>query len=139
MNTTESGHIAEKLFEIKALRKGWEVCQPVCPTPYDYIISRDGGQTWEKIQVKKAYIQTEESGTAYARITTVRTGSNYNKRPYADGDYDYIAMVIVEEDSIYLIPFDEVANRTKITKPVHRKIKAKMGRPLSFDWDSLEM
>lgn len=138
MNTTESGHVAEKFFEIEAIKNGWDVCQPCYPKAYDYLISRDG-KTWEKIQVKKAYTETSKSGMDYARITTVRTGSNYSKRPYEEGDYDYIAMVVLEEDCVYLIPFDQVDGRCKITKPINRRSKIKMGRPPVFDWDSLEM
>ncbi len=138
MNTSEAGHIAEKFFEIECLKKGWDVCQPVVPRAYDYLICKQGG-TWKKVQIKKAYIEQSASGMDYARITTVRTGVNHWKRPYAEGDWDYIAMVILEEDAVYLIPWNLLEGRSKITKPLKRRTKVKMGRPPAFDWDNLEM
>lgn len=139
MNSSTSGHIGEKLFEIKALKNGWEVCQPVFALPYDYLVLRDEEEGWIKVQVKKAYTEVSKAGMDYARVTLSRSGSSYKKRPYKEEDFDYLAIVIPEEDCVYMMSFEEMGGREKITKPINRRKKIKYGRKPVYDWDKLEI
>lgn len=68
---------------------------------YDFIV--DNGE-WVRVQVKSSSREDKSGGRAPGTYkVSCRKGAS--SKAYSEGDYDYLAVYLIPEDTWYIIPF----------------------------------
>ncbi len=104
--TSFRGAMTESLFDAFCFSREWHVAYPgLDAARYDRLMSRDGGLTWDRVQVKTSFSNSPRPG----RTVNLRA---CNKK-YQPGDWEYLFTVC--DGFGYLIPFDEVHGKYSLT------------------------
>ena len=127
MNRGIGGYQAEVYFEYQAMKQGIVLSRPTNNlSPYDYVVDVNGRLL--KCQVKKAY---RDKGSSCWICELRRTGSKkagmktYPRKLYADGDFDFLCVVIPDED-VYIMPWGIIREKaSKVTVAGTKKDKYK--------------
>ena len=102
------GDLAEAAFVSRALRMGFNLSKPVNTNcRYDFLVEAAG--RYSRIQVKSIWWNVKK-GPYYV---ATRSGRGL-RQPYGTGEVDFFAAYIVQEDAWYIIPVEEVGDRSKI-------------------------
>lgn len=94
LSSHATGRISEYRAIINALEKEYAVAEPVTPSAYDILISKDG-VNWLKAQIKTLYYRTDKN--SYVLYAT--NGSN---KRYSIHDVDIF--LAVYENDVYVVP-----------------------------------
>jgi len=103
-----AGYLAEAYFEYQAILNGIILTKPVCNlNPYDYIASVEGKLI--KCQVKKSYV---DKFRQHICSLLRQSGRGTDKRPYKDGDFDFLCVIDLDDSRIYLIPWEVIRDKS---------------------------
>lgn len=105
MSTKRKGDIAEIATALSAMRKGWNVLQPIGDRlPYDLVIEAAG--TFIKIQVKAAW-RCDKSKCWKVDNRRTKTNRRVMKREgYSAKDFDFAVVYLIEVDVFYVMPVE---------------------------------
>ena len=104
------GEWAEVMFIAKAMELGLTVCRPYGDSdPFDFLVSV-GGPGAVRIQVKSAWSR---------RSRSYKFGAGRCSRPYRKNEVDFVVVFVVPEDVWYVIPRQELGNRSVATISPH--------------------
>jgi hypothetical protein len=106
------GEAAELLCASVVLEAGWQWCWPVAGRHYDGLVCFDEADpnTYWRVQVKRIFMWTQKRGKTPA--VNVRRGDDTR---YDKNDADYLAAVDMEAGLVYLIPWEEVYRKKRLT------------------------
>lgn len=100
------GDISEVEFLLTALKNSITSCVPWGEKPYEVIT--DYKNNIKKVQVKSTNSLREDN---YYQIGLRKKNGELK---YQRGDFDIIAVHIIPEYTWYIIPFDEIENKTSL-------------------------
>ena len=101
MDRPTAGYLAEAFFEYQAILNGVTLSQPIANlSPYDYIA--DTQSRLIKCQVKKSFI--DKFGQHICSMLR-QSRKESGKKPYNDGDFDFLCVIDLDDSAIYLIPW----------------------------------
>jgi hypothetical protein len=108
------GLYAEKLFEVEALKRGFNLSKPVNPTSrYDYLI--DLGYRILRVQIKSTirYAENNKKKTFNIKLHWVGEGKKVKK--YTKEEVDIFAVYIEPLNMWYIIPQEKIGDTKHIT------------------------
>jgi len=109
LRNQERGNISELLFKVEAMKRGLQVCEPVCDTyRYDSVVQR--GHTFWRAQVKSAGFQPRKG--VFQASCTCQNGS---KRWYRKSEVDFVVFHIPSTNTWYIVPIAALRRRTTVT------------------------
>jgi hypothetical protein len=105
------GEIAQIGFVYKAMTVGLTVLEPYGDSErYDYVLNR--GRNFWRIQVRSTRTLSRPNVYSVASTFKVNHGRGAAQRlPYTDKEIHFLAVVIVPEDTLYLIPVAALRGR----------------------------
>jgi hypothetical protein len=118
ISTSKRGQIAEHLFVVWAHRNNYDVYAPVIQNQegHDLIVDFKDGKGYKKIQVKLAYINDTGNGNVYLQVKNGGNKSRGSKEyTYPKGAYDYLAVVHIDSNNIWIFPQEDVIDHRWLT------------------------
>lgn len=128
--SAERGKAAEYEAASYFLGTGYEVYWPAAEGGgVDLLVRKRGGVTYQRVQVKRAYIEPPRRSGGPANLTIMPVSGD-GKR-YRDDEFDLLCAVAADGRT-WLIPFAEVQKKTKIR--LMRLGPARHGGAKPTDW-----
>lgn len=119
--STEQGLLAEKIFEVECLKRGFRIYAPICDNHgIDYSIKLTKNKS-VSVQVKSTFSPDLRYPNKPSYKIAVRKG--YDSRKYKSKDFDFMAAYIFEIDTWYIIPISELQKTTIRLNPRSDKCK----------------
>ena len=105
-NRIKNGDKAEALFLKSTIDSGYNISIPFSNScKYDYVVESLDGKLL-KVQVKKSYWTMNRKKKVH--MVEVARNMNGKRYRYKKGEYDFLAIVDIEENNIWFIPFEVV-------------------------------
>lgn len=119
--STEQGILAEKLFEIECLKRGFRIYSPICDNHgIDYSIKLTKNKSLS-IQVKStSSVDLRNPSKPSYKIGTKK---GFDSRRYNEKDFDFLAAYIFDINTWYIIPISEIKTTTIRLNPKSENCK----------------
>lgn len=105
MNTKQKGDIAEQTVVLEALKREWNVLQPMGDhLPYDIVFEING--SFMKIQVKSAWFDKKTGNWVVDNRRSNTNQRSITRSSYATDDFDYAILVIGDLNIFYIMPIE---------------------------------
>ena len=103
MSTKLTGDIAEQAAVLQALKRGWEVLQPIGDRmPYDLVFEVD--EVFIKVQVKSAWFDKQRGNYVVDNRRTKSNRRRMVRAKYDPSDFDFALVYLEDLDLFYVFP-----------------------------------
>ena len=103
MSTKLTGDIAEQAAVLQALKRGWEVLQPIGDRmPYDLVFEVD--EVFIKVQVKSAWFDKQRGNYVVDNRRTKTNRRRMVRAKYDPSDFDFALVYLEDLDLFYVFP-----------------------------------
>ncbi len=122
-----SGELGEAIFVQRALTRGLRVAEPCGDSdPFDRLVGN--GQRFWRVQIKSTMALPRND--IYQLSVSRLTAPPHRRIPYTPSEVDFFAIVLVPEDTVYIVPIEDVDGRVGLT--FHARHHPKFGRWLPY-------
>jgi hypothetical protein len=103
LGTSDVGTHTEMFIVERLTARGYVVLAPFGSQRYDLVIEDGDGQFW-RLQCKTARLNSKR-GYSYIEFNTSTINSHRKNNSYKEGDVDYYAVFLPQNQNVYLVPF----------------------------------